>query len=130
MPLLHEAVRLATDRMPKTVKPSTHALADYAIAGSFFVMAALFWRRNRRAAMASLICGGAAAVNIVLTEYPGGAFDSISYKTHGHVDRGLAGIAAVLPKMMGFSEEPEARAFTTMALVATTVTSLTDFEER
>ena len=129
MPLLHEGLRMATERMPKAIKPTTHAVIDYAVAGSFFLMAALFWRRNRRAAMGSLICGGAVTANIVLTSYPGGAMDSVSYATHGQVDRGIAGMAAVLPKLMGFSGEPEARAFSTMALVATAVTSLTDFEK-
>ena len=129
MPLLQQAVRMATGRMPKAIDPPTHAVIDYAVAGSFLVMAALFWRRNRRAAVASLLCGGATAANIALTRYPGGAYDAVSYKTHGRVERGLAGITAMMPKVMGFSDQPEARAFSTMALVATAATSLTDFDE-
>ncbi|MGC2108321.1 MAG: hypothetical protein WA655_02320 [Candidatus Korobacteraceae bacterium] len=113
--------------MPKAIQPTTHALIDCAIAGSFLLMAARFWRRNRRAAAGALLCGGVMAANVVLTDYPGGALDVLSYRTHGRVDGGLAGLTAAVPRLMGFSEEPEARAFTTMALAATLATSMTEF---
>jgi hypothetical protein len=119
---------MVTGRMPKMVKPSTHAVLDCAIAGSFLLMAARFWRRNRRAAIGSLICGGAAAANVVLTDYPGGALDLLSYKTHGRVDSGLAGITAVVPRLMGFANEPEAKVFGALALAETVVSGITDYK--
>lgn len=128
MPLWQAGLRFAAGRMPKAVQPSTHALLDCAIAGSFLLMAARFWQRNRRAAIGSLICGGAVAANIVLTDYPGGALDVVSYKTHGHVDSGLAGITAAVPRLMGFADDPEAKAFGAMALAETVVTGMTDFK--
>ncbi len=128
MPLWQEGLRIATGKMPKAVQPSTHALIDCAIAGSFLLLAARFWQSNRRAAIGSLICGGAAAANIVLTDYPGGALDVISYKTHGRIDGGLAGITAAVPRLMGFADAPEAKVFGAMALVETVVTSVTDFQ--
>jgi hypothetical protein len=128
MPLWQEGLRIATGKMPKAVQPSTHALIDCAIAGSFLLMAARFWQRNRRAAIGSLICGGAAAANIILTDYPGGALDAISYRTHGRVDGGLAGITAAMPRLMGFADDPEARIFGAMALAETVVTGMTDFK--
>jgi hypothetical protein len=128
MPLWQEGLRIAMGKSPKAIPPATHALIDCAVAGSFLLMAARFWQRNRRAAIGSLICGGAAVANIVLTDYPGGALDVISYKTHGHVDSGLAGITAVVPRLMGFSGEPEAKAFGMMAMAETVVNGLTDFK--
>jgi hypothetical protein len=88
MPLWPLGLQIVTGRMPKTVKPSTHVVLDCAIAGSFLLMAARFWQRNRRAAIASLICGGASAANMMLTDYPAGALDVISYRTHGRIDGG------------------------------------------
>ena len=127
MPLWQQALRTATDKMPKAIPPSTHALLDCAIAGSFLLMAARFWNRNRRAAVGSLLCGGAMVANIVLTRYPAGAVDVLSYEAHGRLDGGVAGITAAVPRLMGFAGEPEAGAFGTMALVATLVTSMTDY---
>lgn len=67
------------------------------------------------------------AANVVLTDYPGGALDVLSYRTHGRVDGGVAGLTAAVPRLMGFANEPEAGTFTSMALVATLATSMTDF---
>ncbi len=128
MPLWQEGLRIVTGKMPKAVQPSTHAFIDCAIAGSFLLMAARFWQQNRRAAVGSLICGGAALANIVLTDYPGGAINVISYKTHGRVDGGLAGITAAVPRLMGFSNDPEAKVFGAMALAETLVAGITDFK--
>lgn len=128
MPLWQEGLRMALGRTPKAIRPTTHALLDCAIAGSFLLLAARSWRSNRRAAVASLICGGVVAANVVLTDYPGGALDVLSYRTHGRVDGGLAGITAAMPRLMGFSGESEARVFGALALAETVVSGMTDFK--
>jgi hypothetical protein len=114
--------------VPARIGPATHAVLDYAVAGSFLFMAARLWRRNRRAAVGSLLCGGVVAVNALLTEYPGGVFDVIDYKTHAKVDAALAGLAGVTPRLLGFSAEPEATFFNVEALAQTVATTLTDFD--
>ena len=73
MALLQKGVALAAGRMPKMISPRVHSALDYAVAGSFLLMGALFWKRNRRAAIGSLLCGGATAAVSLLTDYPGGA---------------------------------------------------------
>ena len=83
MPLLETGARFAARRMPKVINPSAHAVLDYAIAGTFLIMGARLWRRNRRAAVGSLICGGAAALNAMVTDYPGGVTPLMDYRTHG-----------------------------------------------
>jgi len=128
MPLWEHGVRFAARTMPARIGPATHAALDYAVAGSFLFMAARLWRRNRRAAVGSLLCGGIVAANALLTDYPGGVFDVIDYKTHARVDAALAGLAAAAPRLLGFSEEPEARFFNVEALAQTVATSLTDFD--
>ena len=60
MPLLDKAAKWTTNKMPKVITPKAHAIIDYAMAASFFGMAAFFWRRNKRAAVSALVCGAAA----------------------------------------------------------------------
>ncbi len=128
MPLWHYGVRFAARKMPKVIKPTTHAVLDYVVAGGFLLMAARFWKCNRRAAMGSLICGGATMANAMLTDYPGGVFRVMDYRTHGRIEAGLAVLSASTPRFLDFEDEAEARFFSLQALAETTVTGLTDFE--
>jgi hypothetical protein len=128
MTLLQKGLRMAVRRLPKIINPTTHAVLDYAVAGSFLLMGALFWKRNKRAAVSSLFCGGAAAANILLTDYPGGSHQVIDYKTHGVIDQGIAGMTAAMPGFMGFGDDSEARFFEFEALANVALTDLTDFD--
>ena len=127
MPLLDQATKWATNRMPKVINPKAHAIIDYVSAASFLAVAGLFWRRNKRAALASLVCGAAEVLTTTLTDYPGGVVKQISFETHGSIDLGLSGLVASLPDMMRFSGEPEARFFRVQGLAKAAVTGLTDF---
>ena len=127
MPILDTAARWTTNKMPKVINPTAHAFIDYAMAASFFGMAAFFWRRNKRAAVAALVCGTAETVTSLCTDYPGGVVDEISFETHGTIDFGLSGLVASLPDMLRFSDEPESRFFRMQGLALATVTGLTDF---
>jgi len=128
MPLLQKGLRLAAGRMPKVVKPRAHAVLDYAVVGSFVLTGVLFWRRNKRASFGSLICGAAAALNVLMTDYPGGRYPYITYKSHGHADAGIAGLTAAIPRILNFEDEPEARIFAAQAMAETAIASLTDFD--
>jgi hypothetical protein len=130
MPLMQVGLQMAAGKLPKVIKPRPHATIDYAVAGSFLLMDALWWRRNRRAAIGSLICGGASAANTLLTDYPGGMFGLISYKNHGRIEAGLAALTAGMPRLMNFTDEPEAKFFEIRALGQTAITGLTDFNYR
>jgi hypothetical protein len=127
MPLLDQAARWTTNKMPKVINPKAHAIIDYAMAASFFGMAAFFWRRNKRAAVSALVCGTAETITALCTDYPGGVVKEISYETHGAIDFGLSGLVAGLPDMFRFSGEPESRFFRVQGLALATVTGLTDF---
>lgn len=127
MPILHQAARWTTNRLPKVINPKAHAMIDYATAASFFGMAALFWNRNKRAAVSSLICGAAETITAMLTDYPGGVTDAISFETHGSIDFGMSGLVASLPDMMRFSNGSESRFFRVQGIALAVVTGLTDF---
>jgi len=122
------ATRLLADRLPKVIDPKTHAIIDYAVAGSFLAMSAFYWRRNKRAALAALMCGGAVTATSMLTDYPGGIKKAISFQTHGKIDAGLAGLTATAPSFFAFSDDDEAAFFRTMAISESLVIGLTDFD--
>jgi hypothetical protein len=118
MPLLDQAAKWTTNKMPKVITPKAHAI---------FGMAAFFWRRNKRAAVSALVCGAAETITALCTDYPGGVVKEISYETHGTIDFGLSGMVASLPDMLRFADEPESRFFRVQGLGLATVTGLTDF---
>lgn len=127
MALMQKGVMAVTERMPKVISPKTHAIIDYATAGSFFLMGALLWNRNRRAALGSMLCGAMEAGTAMMTDYPGGVKPLLSFQTHGRIDAGFAGFVAALPNVMMFGDEPEANFFRGQAVALAAVTGLTDF---
>lgn len=127
MPILDQATRWATNRMPKVINPTVHAIIDYGMAATFFTMAAIFWRRNKRAAISSLVCGGAETVTALLTDYPGGVTDAISFETHGRIDFGMSGLISSMPNLMRFADENESTFFRMQGISMAAVTGLTDF---
>ena len=127
MPMIDKAVSLATDRMPKVISPRLHAAIDYANVASFAAIAALLWKKDKRASVAAMVCGGAIATNALLTDFPGGVAKVMSFEQHGAVDVGLAPLVASLPTMMNFDDKPHAKLFTIKAVMLAAVTGLTDF---
>jgi hypothetical protein len=125
---MQKGVALAAGRLPK-ISPRTHAALDYAIAGSFVLMGAMFWRRNRRAAMGALFCGGATAAVSLLTDYPGGVKKVIPYSLHGKIDSGLIAMTAAMPRLMNIEEQRETKFFSRQALAKTAITAMTDFDD-
>ena len=129
MTLTQKGVKVVAGRMPKMITPRAHAALDYAIAGSFFLMGALFWKRNRRAGMGSLLCGGATAAVSVLTDYPGGVKKVIPYPLREQIDTGLIAMAAAMPRLMDVEDKRDAKFFsrqaTRAAMKGTGVWSLT-----
>jgi hypothetical protein len=126
MPVLQKGVAALANRMPKVITPKAHAIIDYATIGTFGLLAGLLWRRNKRAAVAALISGGAQLTSVLLTDFPGGLADAISLPTHVKMDYGLAATASAMPAFMGFDDEPEAKWFRLLGLNVTTVAAMTD----
>ena len=130
MPILNKVAKAAMKPLPRMISPAAHAVVDYAIAGSFFVASLLFFRRNKRASMAALICGAAEVAVSMLTDYPGGVDNVITFGEHRDVDLGVAAMAATLPEFMGFEDEPEKKFFLAQGALITGVSELTRFSER
>ncbi len=128
MPLVQKCVAMGAGRMPKLIQPRAHAVIDYLVAASFFITAGVCWRRNKRAAIGSLICGGIASVNSALTDYPGGIWRVMSFQTHEKLDAGAAALTATMPRLMGFGDDPESKFFTLQSMLGTAITAATDFD--
>ncbi len=128
MSLMQSGMNVLGKQLPKVIGPKTHAIIDYAVAATFFTMGALYWKRHKRAAISSMVCGAAATVNSVLTDYPGGVWKVMSYHNHGKIDAGLAGMTAMMPQLMGFTDDSEARFFRMQGIAESAVTAMTDFD--
>ncbi len=128
MALLQKGVALAARRMPKMINPRVHSALDYAVAGSFLLMGALFWKRNRRAAIGSLLCGGVTAAVSLLTDYQDDTRKPISYSMHGQVDTGLVAMTAAMPRLMNIENDREAKFFSRQAVAKTVITAMTNFD--
>jgi hypothetical protein len=127
MPLLDQAAKLATRKMPKVITPKAHAMIDYAVAASFFAVGAFLWRRNKRAAIGALACGAAETVTALCTDYPGGVTKQLSLETHRTLDFTMSGVITSIPGMLHFADQPEAHFFRAQGLVIVAVAGLTDF---
>ena len=127
MALVQQAVGLMTKKLPKMISPRTHAIIDYATVGTFILMGALFWKKNKKASIAAFSCAAAEATTVLLTDFPGGVTDVISFETHGRIDSTIAGATAALPNTLGFSDDPEARFFRIQGLALGAVTGMTEF---
>src|ERR1700674_2354669 len=97
MSLLHKSASMFSSRLPKVLGPGVHSVVDYSVGALFFGASALFWRRHKSASVSALLCGTGVMLNNLLTDYPGGVVQAISWETHGKIDAGLAGITAAIP---------------------------------
>ena len=90
MPISTKLTELATKPLPKFISPGAHAVIDWATAGAFITSGALLWKKNKRAALGSFLCGNLIGSLIFLTDCPGGVWKKISFETHGKIDPGVA----------------------------------------
>jgi hypothetical protein len=117
-----------TASMPKVINPSAHAVLDYLTAGTFLA-AGLAMRTRHRAASNLAFMNGFAVLGLsMLTDYPGGVFRTISFRTHGVIDVLQAGMSAFGPALMGFAGDAEAQMFHTQAAVEAAVIAATDWD--
>jgi hypothetical protein len=129
MPMLHSIIRVAAKPIPAVISPKTHAVLDYIGVGIFFAGASLFWRRNKRAAIASALCGSAELAVSLLTEYPSGVRfrKGIPFDRRREMDLGLAAMTATMPEFLDFKDQPQRRFFRVQGALIAGVAELTDF---
>jgi hypothetical protein len=128
MPLLQKSIRVLGKALPKLISPKTHAAVDYSTIVLFLAGSALFWRTNKRAAIASLLCGVAEAGVTILTDYSGDRERAISLPLHRNIDFGLSTMTATMPEFLAFAGEKERAFFVAQSVLIAGVTAITDFE--
>ena len=127
MPALNRIARIAVMPFPRKVDAKSHAVLDYITVGILLTGAASFWKRNKRAAVGALAVGGAALAVNLLTDYPGGVKKAIKFRTHRHVDFGLAALAAAMPEFLAFDDEHERKLFLVEGALISAINELTHF---
>lgn len=126
MAMLNTVAKAITKPMPRMISPKSHSVLDYVTAGVFLASAGFFWKRNKRAAIASLVSGSAVAAVSALTEYPGGVNGVFGLEKHRNIEVGLAGMIAAMPEFFSFADEPEKNFFRIQGVLMTCLTELTD----
>jgi hypothetical protein len=72
----------------------------------------------------------ASLLNALLTDYPLGVFRFYDFKTHGVVDHGIAAAAGIIPNLLEFKDQPEAKYFRAQAAAGLLIADLSDYGER
>jgi len=114
--------------VPKVFDAKGHAVMDYLTAGSFLALGFAFRQRNERASAFAFANGAMIVALSMLTDYPGGVWRTLSFKTHRTVDILLAAMTAAGPALMGFGAAPEAQAFHGQALLEGGVIAATNWD--
>ena len=128
--MAQESMTRSTDRMlgiRPFISPGQHAVLDYGVASTFFGLYGKMRNRNRAAAALAAANGLMVLGLALMTDYPGGVFRSVSFKTHRTMDWAQAALAGLGPLVLGFGAEPEAKPFYSQAISEVGVIAMTDW---
>jgi hypothetical protein len=128
MPVLTSAADVLTRKLPKLISQDAHLAIDYAVAGSLFAAGAWHWRRDRRAAFGSAICGASTLGLALMTSSSGGSKRAISFPLHRKLENGLSAMIATMPEFLHLEKGRGRKHFLITAGVLTLLSNLTEFE--
>jgi len=114
--------------LPKPISPAGHAVLDYGVAATFFMLGARYRGRNNAASALAFINGGMVLAMSLLTDYPGGVWRKLSFKTHRTLDIVQGALAGAGPALLGFADQPEAKTFYAQAASEAGVIGMTDWD--
>jgi SPW repeat len=127
-----EALQSVGDALPtaKVLKPTPHAVLDYAMAGTLMAAPWLFgFSRNKKATTNSVVSGAAILGLSLMTRYPLGAVKAVPFPVHGAIETLAALMTTAAPWLIGFSRNKNATATHVAAGLATLgVVALTDYQ--
>ncbi len=127
MTVSNELVR-ATEDMPKPITPGVHAVLDYGVASTYFAVGIGLKNRHKAASTLAFLNGAMVLGLSMLTDYPGGVWRVISFKSHGVADAMQAALAGLGPVLFGFAGDPEAAYFYGQAASEVGVIAATDWD--
>src|SRR5215218_8444077 len=103
---MNDAREVTSRSVPTVITPAVHAVLDYSVAATFFALGAAFAGGHRRAATLAFINGAMVLGMSMLTDYPGGLYRTLSFRTHRTGDMLQAAVAGLGPTLMGFAGDP------------------------
>jgi hypothetical protein len=130
MPTINSLAKVVAKPLPRMISPKTQAILDYLLVGSFLGTATWFWRHNKRAAIAAMLCGSAKLAVTLLTDNPGGVRKIITPHARREIDLGLAAMVATMPEFFAFKDEPQKKFFLAQGALITIGSELTQYPER
>jgi hypothetical protein len=122
------AEQLTIPGVRRVIGPAQHAVLDYGVAATFFALGARYLNTNRAASTLAFLNGAMVLGMSLFTDYPGGVWRKISFRTHGALDVGQAAFAGLGPVLFGFAGAPEAKTFYAQALSEAGVVAATDWD--
>jgi hypothetical protein len=117
------------DALPRVINSKQHAVIDYIHAATNFIVGAIFWKRNKRAAGAAFALGANVLANALMTDYELGVFRLYDFHVHGMLDYGVAATSAAMPALLGFHDEPEAKYFYGQGVGETAIAGISDYDD-
>ena len=116
-------------KMPKVISAKKHAIIDYVHVATNMVVAAMFYRRNKRAGLGAFFLAGSVLANALMTDYEYGVFRLYSFKVHGLLDYGVAAASAVMPEILDLSHTSEGRFFQLQGAGESLIAGITDYDD-
>ena len=110
------------------IPAAQHSVLDYAVAGTFFAMGAVYMKSHRRAATLAFVNGAIVLGMSMLTDYPGGLHRKLSFRSHRSGDVIQAALAGLGPMLLGFGSDPQAKFFYGQAASGAAVICATDWD--
>jgi hypothetical protein len=117
-----------THAITKPISPAQHAILDYSVAATFLAFGFSNLSRHRSAAALAFVNGAMILGMSMLTDYPGGVFRTLSFRTHRTGDVVQAALAGLGPVLFGFGNDPEAKYFYGQAASEAGVIAATDWD--
>lgn len=124
---MNSSISTVNDSM-KVLSPGQHAVLDYSVATAFFAFGFSVFSRHRRAAGLAFANGAMVLGMSLLTNYPGGVFRTLSFRTHRTGDMVQAALAGLGPILLGFADDREAAYFYGQAASEAGVIAATDWD--
>jgi hypothetical protein len=112
----------------RMISPAQHAVLDYGVAATFLAFGFSMLSRHRPAAALAFVNGAMVLGMSLMTDYPGGVFRKLSFKTHRTGDMAQAALAGLGPVLFGFADDPEAKYFYGQAASEAGVIAATDWD--
>jgi hypothetical protein len=118
----------SADHIPKILDARGHAIMDYVTAGTFLALGVALRRRHTAASTLAFVHGASVLLASMLTDYPGGLWKALDFRTHRTLDMMQVSLMGAGPSLLGFAADPEARLFRGQAVLESGVVSATDWE--